>query len=98
MSSNAAKPVCVSAHIAAARPSTPQPWSQEEEDTLLAVSSDDIDMKDTALGVATKQMAIAVSQNMSNLDAKSRHDLLQSLAQFDAANNTETPDGAVGTI
>ncbi len=84
-------------YAAAPRPPTPVPWSQEEEDVLLAISSDDIDIKDTALGVAARQMATAVSQNMAKLDANSRHELLQSLAKF-AASNDESPDGASGAI
>jgi len=98
LSSNPQKEGFVSACVAAARPSTPEPWSQEDEDLLLAVASDNVELKDTALGVATKQMAIAVSQNMGNLDEKLHHDLLQSLAKFDVANNTETPDDTSATI
>ena len=98
LSSNPQKQGFVSAYVAAARPSTPEPWSQEDEDLLLAVTSDNVELKDTALGVATKQMAAAVSQNMGNLDEKSRHDLLQSLAKFDVANNTETPEDTRAVI
>jgi len=64
-------------------------WTLEDESKLLTIRSEDVDLKDTALGVAAKQMAAAVTQNMSELDADSRHKLLQSLAQFDR----ESPDG-----
>ena len=79
----------VKAYAAAARPPLPVPWTQEDESKLLTIRSEDVELKDTALGVASKQMAAAVTQNMSKLDADSRHKLLQSLAQFDRG----APDG-----
>jgi len=84
----------VKACAAAARPPLPVPWTQEDERKLLTIQSEDIDLKDTALGVAAKQMAAAVTQNMSKLDADSRHKLLQSLAQF----YRESPDGESDVI
>jgi len=44
----------------APRPPTPELWSQEEEDLLLAISSDNTDIKDLTLGVTVKQVATAV--------------------------------------
>ena len=98
LKSTVAKPELVSAYIAAARPPTPEPWTQKEEDELLAAQGDDIDLKDTALGVAAKQMAAAVAENMSKLDDKTRHELLQSLAKFDSNVDHESTDRASGVI
>jgi len=88
------KPECVLAYVAAPRPAPPEPWTEEDENKLLAITSDEIDLKDTALGVAAKQMAAAVTQNMGKLDRNSRNLLLQSLAKFDSAENQVSPEGA----
>jgi len=60
--SSLTKPEYVLAHVVAPRPAPPEPWTQEDENKLLVISSDDIDLKDTALGVAAKQMAATVTQ------------------------------------
>jgi hypothetical protein len=53
-------------------PSPPNavPWTAEEELELVALESQDVHMIDTALGVATTQMARAVVQNLPNLDPR----------------------------
>jgi hypothetical protein len=74
-------------------PSPPnvQPWSDEDEMKLVALRSEDIDMKDTALGVATAQMARAVQQNLANLDPETR-------AQLKKALDDDGDDGLTGIL
>jgi len=67
------------------RPPLPEPWTPEEEAMLVALKGDDIDIKDTALGVAAKQMAAAVTNNMEKLDDATHHEVLQSLAKHDSS-------------
>ena len=94
MISTLTKPEYVLAYVAAPRPAPPEPWTEEDENKLLAITSDEIDLKDTALGVAAKQMAAAVTQNIGKLDRNSRNLLLQSLAKFDSMENQVSPEGA----
>jgi len=88
----------VSAHVAAARPPSPERWTIEDEQALLNIQSQNIHLKDTALGVAAKQMAVAVTANMGKLNANSRHLLLQSLAKFDSNVDDESLDGTGGVV
>ena len=66
-------------------PPLPEPWTPEEEARLVALKGDEIDIKDAALGVAAKQMAAAVTNNMEKLNDATRHELLQSLAKCDSS-------------
>jgi len=75
----------IDAYLQMSRPPLPEPWTPEEEAMLVALKGDDIDIKDTALGVAAKQMAAAVTNNMEKLDDATRHELLQSLARYDSS-------------
>jgi len=77
----------VAAHLKMPRPPTPEPWTPEDDARLAALKAEDVDLKDTALGVAAKQMAAAVSQNTEKLDEETRHELLQSLAKYDSSSN-----------
>jgi len=88
----------VSAHIAAARPPLPEQWTIEDEQALLNIQSQNVDLKATALGVAAKQMAVAVTANIGKLDAKSCHLLLQSLAKFDSNVDDESQNGTSGVL
>jgi len=67
------------------RPPTPQPWTLDHETMLNTLKEENIELKDTALGVAAKQMAAVVTQNMEKLDDESRLQLLQSLAKCDSS-------------
>ena len=83
------------------RPHTPEPWTEEEEALLNTLKAETVDLKDTALGVAAKQMATAVTHNMEKLDNETRNMLLQSLAKYDSSANDPTrpdPDNTVGVI
>ena len=88
----------VSAYVAAARPPSPEPRTIEDEQALLNIQSHNTHLKDTALGVAAKQMAVAVTANMGKLNANSRHLLLQSLAKFDSNVDDESLDGTGGVV
>jgi hypothetical protein len=59
-------------------------WSGEEEMELLALQSEAVDMKDTAIGVAMNQMARAVAQNMANVDPDTAAQLREALDMMDA--------------
>jgi len=92
-------------HIAAyentPRPPTPQPWTLDEETMLNTLKEEEIELKDTALGVAAKQMAAAVTQNMEKLDDESRLKLLQSLAKYQSSGTEATasdPDNTRAVI
>jgi hypothetical protein len=63
-------------------PSPPNvdPWSPEDEMMLVALRSDDINMRDTVLGTATVEMACAVQKNLANLDPETRAELKRALA------------------
>jgi hypothetical protein len=54
-------------------------WSPDDDVELAALKSTNVNMKDTALGVATMQMARAVRQNLSNLDPETRAELRRAL-------------------
>jgi hypothetical protein len=77
-------------HAFANHPSPPNavPWSDEEEMNLVSLQSDNISMIDTALGVATTQMARAVTQNLSTLDPETRAMLKRALEEEDPAHVT----------
>jgi hypothetical protein len=54
-------------------------WTQTDEMELVELQSENVDMKDTAIGVSANQMARAVRQNLSNLDPAERAQLKQAL-------------------
>ena len=56
-------------------------WTDADEIELVALRSDNINMRDTALGVATTQMARAVTLNLKNLDADTRAELMRALEE-----------------
>jgi hypothetical protein len=60
-------------------PLTTALWSAEEEMELVALRSENVNMIDTALGVATTQMARAVVQNLGIIDANTRAALKRAL-------------------
>jgi hypothetical protein len=62
----------------------PQAWGPAEERELVAMQSEQVDMKDTAIGVATNQMARAVQHNLVNLSPTTRAQLLGALQVVDA--------------
>jgi len=75
------------------RPPTREPWTEEEEALLNTLKADNVDLKDTALGVAAKQMATTVTHNTETLDLETRNMLLKSLAEHDFnANAPKPPD------
>jgi hypothetical protein len=73
----------VDAYVAAAKPKIQNVWCNSEEKALVALKSEDIMMKDTAVGVAASQMARAVTTNLAQLDEQSRAELKAALASFE---------------
>ena len=67
----------VDAYITAPKPKIQKIWSRFEEDALQKLKSEDIPMKDTAIGVATKQMAQALTNNLAHLDKETISHLKQ---------------------
>jgi DNA-binding transcriptional MerR regulator len=61
----------VDAYIAAPKPKIQKVWCNSEEQKLQDLKSKMVPLKDTALGVATNQMARAVLNNLDNLDKES---------------------------
>ena len=60
-------------------------WSLDDEAELEDMKKEDVPLKDTHLGVAARQMAVATANNMSKLDRNTRNQLLESIAAFDAS-------------
>jgi hypothetical protein len=60
-------------------PLNAQLWTLPDEIELVGLQSDNVHMIDTALGVATTQMARAVRQNLANLDPETRAELKRAL-------------------
>jgi hypothetical protein len=77
----------VDAYIAAPKPKIQKVWCRSEEEALLALKSEHIAVKDTALGVATSQMARAVSTNLDQLDEESLSALKTALYSLEEAKS-----------
>ena len=76
----------VEAYIAAAKPPIQKSWTRSEEAALEDLKSEHVDLKDTALGIATTQMARAVANNLAQLDPESRDVLIKTLQAYDEDN------------
>ena len=76
----------VEAYVNAPRPKIQKVWCRDEEEKLQALKNMDVPIKDTALGVATEQMARAVTNNLSNLNTPTRKSLKSALADYDEGN------------
>jgi hypothetical protein len=73
----------LSAYYTNPPPLSSQLWTPDDEIELLALSSNNVNMIDTAIGVATTQMARAVRQNLAHLDAETKAALKEALAGDD---------------
>jgi len=69
-------------------PPNPTPWSEDEEAIMQGLKREDVPIEQTHLGVAARQMAVATANNMSKLDRNTRNQLLKSIADFDAAEQS----------
>jgi hypothetical protein len=75
----------VEAYVAAPKPLKPtKVWCNSEEKALLTLKEPQMDLKDTALGVVTSQMARAVTHNVATLPSPERVALQKSLEDYDA--------------
>jgi len=73
----------VDAYIAAPKPKIQKVWTRSEETALQQLKSVDILLKDTAMGVASTQMARAVGNNLAQLDADSLDALKNAIREHD---------------
>ena len=81
----------IAVHLKMSRLPTPEPWTEEEGALLKTLKTDNVDLKDTALGVAAKQRATAVAHDMEKLDDKTWNKLLKSLAECNSNVNAPRP-------
>ena len=71
-------------YIAKPMPPPAEQWTEEDEAHLQDLRKDEVPIQKTALGIAAKQMATAVSTNIATLDDETRQQLLQSLARYES--------------
>ena len=76
----------VEAYISNPTPPIQKIWCRSEEEALVALKDANVPLIDTALGVATTQMARAVTNNLAQLDMESRAALKRSLDEYDDNN------------
>lgn len=79
----------VHAYIKAPKPPIVKTWTRSEEAALQKLKEALIPLRDTALGVAAKQMARAVSKNIDHLDEEELASLKTALDKVD--QSTEGP-------
>jgi hypothetical protein len=72
----------VELYVKAEKPGITKAWTRTKEAELVKLKDPLMDMKHTALGVATTHMANAVCNNMANLATPERTRLLQSLQDY----------------
>ena len=73
----------VSAYLKAPKPKIQKSWTNSEEAALRKLKAIDCPLKETALGVATTQMARAVGNNLGILSTPERQSLSPSLADYE---------------
>ena len=72
----------VEACITTEKPKITKSWTRGEEEALQKLLNQNVAMKETAVGVATTQMAKAVTNNLATLDSPTRSALKTSLQQY----------------
>lgn len=78
----------VKLYVATPKPTKPQKvWSRSEEAALQALKVENMPLRNTAVGVATGQMARAVTHNLAQLDDETRAALTKSLQEYEDSNN-----------
>jgi DDE superfamily endonuclease len=73
----------IQAYVDAPKPKIQKTWCRSEEAALVNLRNEVVALKDTAVGVATTQMARAVTDNMAQLDTPTRNLLKQSLQEYE---------------
>ena len=76
----------IDAYVAAEKPKIQKIWSCFEEEELVALKSENVDLKDTALGNSANQMARAVTNHVAKLSGDARVALLKSLQDYEQEN------------
>ena len=79
----------VDAYVAAPKPKIQKVWCRSEEAALQALKKEDVPQKQTALGVATTQMARAVENNLAQLDAQTMASLKTAIASYEDKQSQE---------
>ena len=77
----------VDAYIAAPKPKIQKIWSRFEEEELQKLKAEDIPLQETAIGVVTRQMARAVTKNLSQLDQETISHLKEALGGLQEGQN-----------
>ena len=72
----------VDAYIETPKPKIQKIWCRSEEAELQALKSTEVPLIDTALGIATTQMARAVTNNLAQLDTESMDALKTAIENF----------------
>jgi hypothetical protein len=72
----------IQAYVDAPKPPIKIAWKRSEQAKLDALLEQNVDVRETALGVATKQMANAVTNNLANLDTPTRLLLKRKLDEY----------------
>jgi hypothetical protein len=75
-------------YIKTPKPGITKAWTQSEETALEKLKDPQMNLKDTALGVATSQMARAIQHNLAVLDSPQRAALKQSLQEYDESQGS----------
>ena len=83
----------VEEYLKAPKPTITKSWTKSEEEALLALKNPKVNLKETALGRATVQMARAVGNNLSNLSSPDRNNLRLALQKFDESIKSNIPTG-----
>ena len=73
----------VELYLKAPKPKITKSWTRSEEEALQKLKNPDVDLKETAVGCATVQMAKAVGNNLSNLDSPQRGALKLALDNYE---------------
>ena len=77
----------IDAYIKAPKPAKPtKVWTKTQEAALVLLQSTEVDIKDTALGVAATQMARALGNNVAQLNPESRAALRETLRAYEEDN------------
>jgi hypothetical protein len=82
----------IEAYCDAPKPKIQATWCRSEEAALQRLKSEVLSLKETAVGIATSQMARAVTNNLSNLDPESIAALKLAIGSLDQIGEEEGPN------
>lgn len=76
----------IDAYIKAPKPKITKVWTRAQEAALQELKSTEVELKDTAVGVAATQMARALTNNVAQLEPEARAALRETLRAYDEDN------------